>query len=106
MIETPGLMRSDQSRIPLGFPLRTRNTMVDVYGELFCASRFCQSVAISPLLAIASTSPAKANVTTSASSPSITARAWEPEPPWACLNETDSPALAFQYLIKAGLNSL
>jgi hypothetical protein len=27
----------------LGLPLRTRNTIVDVYGVLLCGSRFCQS---------------------------------------------------------------
>ena len=39
----PGLTRSLQSLIPFGLPLRTRKTIVDVYGELFCGSRFCQS---------------------------------------------------------------
>ena len=39
---TPGLTRSLQSLMPFGLPLRTRNTIVDVYGELFCGKRFCQ----------------------------------------------------------------
>ena len=30
MIPTPGFTRSSQSRIPFGFPFRTRNTIVDV----------------------------------------------------------------------------
>jgi hypothetical protein len=30
MTSTPGLTRSGQSRMPLGFPLRTTNTMVEV----------------------------------------------------------------------------
>ena len=29
--------------MPFGLPLRTRNTIVDVYGVLLCGSRFCQS---------------------------------------------------------------
>src|SRR3546814_1807779 len=39
---TPGLMRSFQSLMCLGLPLRTRNTMVDVYGALLCGRRLCQ----------------------------------------------------------------
>src|SRR4029453_6892660 len=39
---TPGFPRSSQSLIPLGLPFRTRRTMVDVYGELFCGNRCCQ----------------------------------------------------------------
>ena len=31
--DTPGLTRSSQSLMPLGLPLRTRNTIVDVYGR-------------------------------------------------------------------------
>src|SRR3546814_5774422 len=39
---TPGLMRSFQSLMCLGLPLRTRNTMVDVYGALLWGRRLCQ----------------------------------------------------------------
>ena len=57
MTPTPGLTRSLQSLMPFGLPLRTRNTIVDVYGELFCGSRFCQpGVLMSPLCWIASMS--------------------------------------------------
>jgi len=42
--------------MPLGFPLRTRKTIVELYGALLWGSRFCQSLAISPAFAIASTS--------------------------------------------------
>ena len=33
--------RSGQSRMPFGLPLRTRNTIVDVYGELLFGNRDC-----------------------------------------------------------------
>ena len=38
-------VKSSQSLIPFGFPFRTRNTIVDVYGVELFASRFCQSSA-------------------------------------------------------------
>ena len=41
--EIPGRTRSSQSLICLGFPARTKNTMVEVYGQLLFGSRFCQS---------------------------------------------------------------
>ena len=64
---TPGLTRSAQSWMPLGLPLRTRNTIVDVYGVLLLGKRFCQSLATKPeRSAIASMSPPKPSVTTSA----------------------------------------
>jgi hypothetical protein len=88
-----------------GLPFRTRNTMVDVYGVLLFGSRFCQPLSVRPALAIASTSKARASVTTSASSPSITARAWLPEPPWDARTVTVCPVLFFQYFSKAALNS-
>ncbi len=40
----PGLMRSPQSLMPFGFPLRTRNTIVEVYGVLFCGSSVAQLI--------------------------------------------------------------
>ena len=78
---------------------------MEVYGELFCGSRFCQSALISPLCATASISYASARVTTSASSPSITARAWPPEPPCDWRIDTVFPVFACQYLMKAALKS-
>ena len=42
MTLTPGFTRSSQSRIPFGFPLRTRKTMVDVYGAESLAKSLCQ----------------------------------------------------------------
>src|SRR4030095_13804729 len=87
-----------------GLPLRTRHTIVEVYGELLCGRRDCQFTGRSlPFVAIASTSPASASVTTSAGSPSMTVRACLPEPPCDCLIVTVSPVLSFQYLEKAAL---
>ena len=48
-------------------------------------------------------SAASASVTTSACRPSITERAWAPDPPWDCLMTTSSPVFAFQYLANAAL---
>ena len=48
-------------------------------------------------LAIWSMSPASASVTTSAARPSITERAWRPEPPCDWLILTVSPVFFFQY---------
>jgi hypothetical protein len=52
---------------------------------------------------MASMSDCSASVTTSASSPSITALAWAPEPPWLARTVTSLPVAAFQALAKAGL---
>jgi hypothetical protein len=51
-------------------------------------------------------SAASARVTTSACSPSITARACLPEPPWLWFSVTDAPVFAFQAAAKARLISL
>ena len=56
--------------------------------------------------AMASMSPASARVTTSASSPSITARACLPEPPCEVRMVTFWPVLAFQCSAKASLSAL
>src|SRR4030095_2064973 len=92
MTDTPGRARSFQSRIALGLPLRTRNTIVEVYGELLLGRRRCQSTGSSlARWTISSMSWANASVPTSASSPSMTARAWRPEPPCDCLIATACP---------------
>jgi hypothetical protein len=97
MTATPGFARSPQSLTPFGLPLRTRKTIVEVYGELFSGRRFCQAAGKSfPCFAIASMSLASASVTTSADSPSMTERACLPEPPWDCLMLTVSPVFFFQ----------
>jgi hypothetical protein len=68
--------------MPFALPLRTSRTIVEVYGALFEGSRFCHPGAISfPIVETASTSYARASVTTSASSPSMTDRACLPDPP-------------------------
>src|SRR5207247_7451506 len=104
MTETPGLIRSSQSLMPLGFPLRTRKIIVEVYGELLFGRRDCQFAGNSlAFWAMASMSYAKASVTTSASSPSITARACLLDPPCDCWISTVCPDLAFQYFAKAAL---
>src|SRR3954452_10366923 len=100
----PGLTRSLQSLMPLGLPLRTRNTMVEVYGELLSVRRLAQLIGSSlPCVATASMSAARANVTTSACRPSITDRACLPEPPCDWLILTSCPVFAFQYFANAAL---
>src|SRR5688572_3495457 len=99
--------RSPQSLTPFGFPLRTRNTTVDVYGELLSGRRFCQSAAIcAPLSWITSMSYASARVTTSAPRPSITERACALDPPCDCLIVTSCPLCCFQCVTNAALKSL
>jgi hypothetical protein len=106
MTETPGRARSAQSSICFGLPLRTRNTIVDVYGALFQGRRFCHAAGSSlPCFAMASMSPASASVTTSAESPSMTERACLPEPPCDCLIETSAPVVAFQWSANSALYS-
>ena len=102
---TPGRARSSQSRIPFGFPLRTRKTTVEVYGQLRCGSRSCQPFGRRPVAAIASMSQASARVTTSASRPSITARACLPEPPWDCWSSIVCPVFAVHSRAKVALSS-
>ena len=85
--------------------MRTRNTIVEVYGELFCGKRFCHAAVVRPACATASMSYARARVTTSASSPSITARACPPEPACDCLMLIVCPVFPFQYLTNAALKS-
>ena len=81
MTATPGRIRSGQSWMAFGLPLRTRNTMVLVFGTAWSGSRSAQPGASRPRPASASMSDASARVTTSAGNPSSTARACAPEPP-------------------------
>ena len=80
----------------MSLPFRTRNTTVDVYGELSSPYSPIQPPSISPASSIAVISCANASVTTSASFPSITERACEPEPPWDCVTFTSCPLFSFQ----------
>ena len=78
--------------------------MVEVYGVDSSGRRFAQSGESNfDFCAIASMSYAKARVTTSASKPSITARACAPEPPCDWLIETSTPVFFFQYSLKSEL---
>ena len=75
-----------------------------VYGVEFWGSLDCQSAGRrSPWTWRLSMSEARARVTTSAWRPSMTERAWAPEPPWDCFTTTSSPVFAFQYAEKAVL---
>jgi len=67
--------------------------MVDVVGEALFGKRFCQSFATTPVLARKSTSVVVFMVTTSASNPSLTARACALEPPWAWSIFTSLPVV-------------
>jgi hypothetical protein len=102
---TPGRIRSGQSCKPFGLPCRTRKTIVLVYGTEPSGSRVCQSFASSPRCASASMSEATASVTTSAGSPSSTARACAPDPPFDVLMPTWRPVWRCQACAKALLNS-
>src|SRR5262249_21586177 len=95
MIQTLGLRRSGQSLMPLGLPLRTTNTIVDVYGTEWLGRLDSHPAGIKPDFAIALVSGQSASVTTSASRPSMTARAWVEEPPCDCLTVTPAPAGVF-----------
>jgi len=72
---TPGRARSAQSRIAFGLPLRTMMTVIELVGAALCGSRFAQSAGSRPLSATMSISSAWFIVMTSASRPSMTARA-------------------------------
>ena len=79
--------------------------MTEVYGALFSGRRFCQPALIRPRWLIASMSYASANVTTSASRPSITDRACLPDPPWDWLIVTAPPPRRAHSRAKAALIS-
>src|SRR3569833_1746307 len=100
----PGFARSAQSLMPFGLPLRTMNTMVDVYGALLFGNRLSQLSGNSfACCAMLSMYAASASVTTSPGRPSMTARAWRPDPPCDWLMRTVWPVLAFQYFTNAVL---
>ena len=93
MTATPGFTRSFQSLIPFGLPLRTRKTIVEVYGELLCGSRFCQSSAIRPRFGDGVDVVGQRQGHHVGLRPSITERACLPEPPCDCLMVTVWPLL-------------
>src|ERR1039457_113592 len=106
MTAIPLFVRSSQSRILFGFPVRTTKTIVEEKGVLFLGRRACHVLGRRPALdAIASMSPESASVTTSASRPSMTDRACLPEPPCDWLIVTFWPVLAAQAFANAALIS-
>src|ERR1017187_9906962 len=106
MTAIPLFIRSSQSRILFGFPVRTTKTIMEVKGVLFLGSRACHILGRRPALdAIASMTPESASVTTSASRPSMTDRACLPEPPCDWLIVTFWPVLAAQAFANAALIS-
>ena len=100
---TSGLTRSFQSFMPLGLPLRTKNSMVEVVGAALLGNRLAQSLATMPVPAKNSTSVVVFIVTTSASSPSLTERAWALEPPWDWSILTSLPVVFLWLATKAAL---
>ena len=85
-----------------GLPLRTRNTIVDVYGELLFGRRDCHDAGKRRLIDwMLSMSHASASVTTSALRPSMTARAWLPEPPCDICTATLWPVSASHFATNA-----
>ncbi len=81
MTAMPGFTRSGQSLIFFGLPLRTRNTIVDVYGALLFGSRLSQFNGSSfACCAMLSMSAARASVTTSPGKPSMTRARLAPRP--------------------------
>ena len=100
---TPGFARSSQSLMPLGLPLRTRNSIVEYVGDALFGKRFAQSVATTERDARKSMSFAEFIVTTSASRPSATERACLLDPSCDWLIVTSCPLFCFQYFTKAGL---
>ena len=92
--------------MPLGFLSRTKNNMVELVGDALCGKRLVQSFATTPLVARKSISVEVFMVTTSASSPSFTARACALEPPWAWSTRMSLPELFLYWATKAALMSL
>ncbi len=80
--------------------------MVDVVGAAPCGKRCAQSLATTPRSARKSMSVVVFMVTTSASSPSATARAWALEPPCDCCTVTSRPLVFLTCATKAALMSL
>ena len=83
-----------------GLPSRTANTTTEsVTMPLYdCLFHFAST---RPALTSTSMSGASESATMSALSPATTARAWSPEAPYDCVNETPSPSGVFW---KAGIS--
>src|SRR5918993_3647854 len=92
--------------MPFGLPLRTRNTIVDVYGELLFGKRDCHDAGSRRLTDwMLSMSHGGGGVTMSALRPSMTARAWLPEPPCDICTSISSPVSASHFATNCSLNS-
>src|ERR1035438_6495448 len=106
MTAIPLFVRSSQSRILFGFPVRTTKTIVEEKGVLFLGRRACHVLGRRPALdAIASMSPEGGIFSSSASGPSVTDRACLPEPPCDWLIVTFWPVLAAQAFANAAFTS-
>ena len=95
--------RSDHSLMPFGLPGRTPITIRLVVAMPLPFVRACQPGSMRPVSSILVTSGSMARCTMSASRPSATARACEPEPPYDSVNVTFSPVFSFQSAWKAGM---
>ncbi len=78
---TPSFSRSDQILMFLGLPSRTMIAGTDLETMPSLGNSFSQPASIKPAFSNLLVSAATARWTISASSPSMTARVWEPEPP-------------------------
>jgi hypothetical protein len=87
----PGLTRSDQPWMRLGFPLRTAITTTELEAMPLVGPA-SQSDGTSPALTSRARSGADENATTSACWPAITARLWAPLGPYDAAKVTPLPA--------------
>src|SRR3954470_24011924 len=96
---TPGLVRSSQVLMFFGLPLRTASTTTEFVTNplaAFLSQPAATFFASTSLL----TSGASERATTSAGRPACTARAWSPDGPNDCVNETPLPLVV---LLNAGI---
>ena len=92
--------------MPFGLPLRTRNTIVDVYGVLLCGRRFCQSAGSSFAVVGDRVDVVGERQRDDVGVEAVDhGRACLPEPPCDCLIVTFSPVFACQCLANAALKS-
>src|SRR3954447_2298017 len=97
----PGLIRSSQVLMFFGLPLRTANTTTELVTNP-CSGPLSQPAATFLASTSLSTSGASDSATTSAGSPASTARAWSPEGPNDCVNDTPLPSVVW---LKAGISA-
>src|SRR5690348_9648254 len=90
-ILTPGLTRSSQPVMCLGFPLRTTRTTTDWVSTPWFQPEF-QFCGTTPAWTRFVTSGSRDRCTSSAFSPAATARLWSPDAPYDVVNCTPLPA--------------